>query len=195
MRFKLAILKIHDRLLGMSLLKNTLFALLLGPGAAFAQSQSIDEMLTELAKPDLENWQLIQERVLDAWSKSGSDTADLLLERGREAMEAKNYLAALEHLTALTDHAPDFAEGWNARATVYFHLDRYGQSIADVAKVLSLNPKHFGALSGLGIMLRELGQEKDALAAFRAAQEINPHWDSVNQAVEDLSKSIDGKTL
>jgi len=76
---------------------------------------------------------------------------DLLLQRGQDALEEENYQAAIEHFTALTDHAPQFAEAWNMRATAFFLIDEYGLSIEDISRTLALNPKHFGALSGCGI--------------------------------------------
>ena len=81
---------------------------------------------------------------------------DLLLQRGQEAMEAGDLDAAIEHFTALTDHAPDFAEGWNARATAFFQDERYGPALADIERTLALNPDHFGALMGLAMILEQL---------------------------------------
>jgi tetratricopeptide (TPR) repeat protein len=87
---------------------------------------------------------------------------DLLLQRGKDAMAAGDFPAAIEHLTALTDHAPDFAEGFNARATAYFQAGQLGPSIEDIARTLTLNPRHFGALSGLGMIFEDLGRPEKA---------------------------------
>ena len=84
-----------------------------------AQSPTLDELYAELADPVLESWEQVEQKIWSEWSKSGSPAMDLLLDRGRKAMEEGDWTAAIEHLTALTDHAPDFAEGWNARATAY----------------------------------------------------------------------------
>src|SRR5690606_3470319 len=100
--------------------------------------------------PDNAEWRLAEADILREWSKSGSPAMDLLLKRGREAMEAGDLKAAIEHLTALTDHAPEFAEGWNARATAYFLAGAFGPSVDDIRHTLALNPRHFGALAGLG---------------------------------------------
>ena len=94
---------------------------------------------------------------------------DLLLKRGREAMAAGRNDEAIEHFTALIDHDPDFAEGWNARATAYFNAGLLGPSVADIAETLKRNPKHFGALSGLGAIYEQLDRKDRALQVYRAA--------------------------
>ena len=120
---------------------------------------------------------------------------DLLLQRGREAMEAEDFEAAIEHLTALTDHAPDFAEGFNARATAYFHAEMYGPSLADIERTLALNPRHYGAMAGLGTIMMELGQEAKALEAFRKANALNPHRTDLIEAIKTLGPRYDGVEL
>ncbi|SPH18647.1 hypothetical protein DEA8626_02187 [Defluviimonas aquaemixtae] len=120
---------------------------------------------------------------------------DLLLKRGREAMEAGNLQAAIEHFTALTDHAPHFAEGWNARATAYYLDGEFGPSIADIQRTLALNDHHFGALSGLGMMLEELGRDDDALEIYRAARAIHPHLPNVIEAIQRLERKTAGTEL
>ena len=91
----------------------------------------------------------IENRIYALWSQSGSPSMDLLLTRGREALEAGDMVLAIRHFTALIDHAPDFAEGYNGRATAYFQLGRYGLSLEDIRQTLRLNPRHFAAMSGL----------------------------------------------
>jgi hypothetical protein len=84
-----------------------------------AAADAVDELLSELARPDLERWQRVERQIIGEWSKSGSAAMDLLLQRGRDALQEGDHEAAIEHLTALVDHAPDFAEGWHARATAF----------------------------------------------------------------------------
>ena len=91
------------------------------------------------------------------WDLSGSTTVDLLLRRGREAMEDEDLDAAIAHLTAVTDHAPDFAEGWHARATAFYMKDLFGPALADLEKALALNPDNYNAMFGLGVMFQEFG--------------------------------------
>jgi Flp pilus assembly protein TadD len=157
-----------------------------------AASVDMDGLYAELADPDNPAWERAQADILREWSKSGSATMDLLLKRGKDAMEAGDLPAAIEHLTALTDHAPDFAEGWNARATAYFMAGEFGPSLADIRKTLALNPHHFGALTGLGTILEQSGQPEEAMRAFRAALALNPHQENVTQALERLEKDAIG---
>jgi tetratricopeptide (TPR) repeat protein len=154
----------------------------------------LDALFADLQKPD-SDWEKTESRILEIWSHSGSPAMDLLLQRGVEAMDSGDYPKAIEHLSALIDHAPGFAEAWNARATAYFLIGEYGLSIADVQKTLALNPRHFGAFSGLGIMLEEMGDTKNALAAFKASQALQPHHQDINDAVKRLEKVVDGVEL
>jgi Flp pilus assembly protein TadD len=164
------------------------------PAIGTAQPTS-DELLDRLAQPDLRNWDVVEQQIYQAWSRSGSPSADYLLRQGRDALEAEDFAAAYDHLTALTDHAPDFAEGWNARATLLFHMGAYGPSIADIQRVLALEPRHFGALTGLGIMLEEMGEMEDALGAFRAAHAIHPHRPDIDDAITRIEQELEGRTL
>ena len=176
-------------------------AILLLGSVASAQSADTDggdrlsELRNRLADPGTTNWQLVEQEIVQRWSISGSATADLLLGRGMSAMRAGNIERAISHFTALIDHAPEFAEGWNARATAYFQAGQYGPSIADVQQVLVLNPNHFGALTGLGMMLEEMRELDDALVAYRAARAIHPHRPDIEGAVVRIEQALEGTAL
>ena len=157
--------------------------------------QRLDRLFAELADPANENWAYTEENIWIEWSKSGSPAMDLLLQRGRLAMAAGDFDAAIEHLTALIDHDPAFAEGWNARATAYFNAGLFGPSIEDVRHVLLLNPRHFGAMAGLGMMLEEMDDPKDAMAAYEAARAIHPRQAGVLDAIERLHRQLDGQDI
>lgn len=167
-------------------------------GLAIAQEDDtsrLSDLLAQLADPATEDWETVEDRIIDLWSRSGSRTADLLLQRGRDALEDEDYPAAIEHFTALTDHAPDFAEGWNMRATAFFLIGELGLSVEDIGRALAYNPDHFGALNGLGVVLEQLGRDKDALVAYRAAAALNPHRERLQDAIERLSKAVDGVNI
>lgn len=164
-------------------------------GSALAQSADMDELYRRLADPENREWALAQSDILREWSKSGSPAMDLLLKRGQDAMAAGDLPSAIEHLTALTDHAPDFAEGWNARATAYFLAGEYGPSIADIRVTLALNPHHFGALAGLGQIFEQIGRPDDALRAYEAALAIHPHMEAIRQAADRLTREAQGTDL
>lgn len=160
-----------------------------------AQAADLDSLFAELKDADDAEAARLEREIWNEWSKSGSPAMDLLLKRGRDAMAAGDTQAAIEHLTALTDHAPDFAEGWNARATAYFQAGELGPSVNDIAKTLTLNPRHFGALSGLGMIFEQLDQPEKALEAYKAALAIHPHLQGVIEAVERLEKDTAGTDL
>ena len=158
-------------------------------------AQILDRLFSELADPANDNWQYTEQNIWIQWSKSGSPAMDLLLERGRQAMATGDYAGAIEHLTALIDHDPEFAEGWNARATAYFQAGLFGPSIEDVRHVLLLNPRHFGAMAGLGMMLEDIDKPRDALAAYEAARAIHPRQPGVLDAIARLHKQLDGQDI
>ncbi len=145
------------------------------------------------AEPDADAAGEIENQILDVWLASGSDTVDLLMGWTLQAMERKQYPRALDFLDRIILMEPAYVEGWNKRATVHFLMDDYGKSIADIGKVLELEPRHFGALSGLGIMFRSLGEEERAKAAFRAALALDPHLTNVREELEALEAETAGK--
>lgn len=167
---------------------------LLSTGAVSAQDAAgeprIERLLGELAEPDRPDWEQIEAEIIRLWTRSGSDAMDLLLRRGNEAMEAENYELALEHFGALTDHAPAFAEGWNARATAYFLLGEYALAMADIERALALNPNHFGALSGLGYIFDRTGDPAMALKALRAAEALNPNREDLQRTIARLEQQM-----
>jgi len=163
-----------------------------------AQEQTREARLAALfeslkAETDADAAGEIENEILDVWLASGSDTVDLLMDWTLQAMESKQYPRALDFLDRIILMEPTYVEGWNKRATIHFLMDDYGKSIADIGKVLELEPRHFGALSGLGIMFRSLGDEERAKAAFRAALDVDPHLDNVREELESLESETAGE--
>lgn len=156
---------------------------------AAADAAKLDGLFAELAEPGREDWEKIEGEINRLWSRSGSPAMDLLLRRGNEALAEEDYPTALEHFSALVDHAPDFAEGWNARATTYYMMGEYTLSIADVGHVLALNPRHFGALSGLAFMYEQMDQPELALKALHMVQALNPNKPEINSAATRLERA------
>ena len=172
-----------------------ILALFAAARPAAAQTEELDQLFEELRQAGEDDWQAVENRIWQAWSHSGSDSMDLLLERGRAAMRAGELDKAIEHLSALIDHAPDFAEGWNARATAYFMKEEYGLSVADIERVLALNPRHFGALSGLGMIYERLDLDEAALRAYRAAIAVHPFRPDLKEAIKRLEARTGGTSL
>jgi tetratricopeptide (TPR) repeat protein len=172
-----------------------LFPILLGLSAVPAVGAELDTLFDKLLLAEPREAGRLERQIRREWSKSGSAAMDLLLQRGRDAMEAGETQAAIEHFTALIDHAPDFAEGWNARATAYFQAGLFGPSVADIQQALRLNPRHFGALVGFGRILEETEQPERALLVYQSALAIHPFLDGVSEAVERLQTDAAGQEM
>jgi tetratricopeptide (TPR) repeat protein len=172
-----------------------LLVLLTGTAVMAEDSAKLDGLFDRLKTAGAAEAGRIESEIWIEWSKSGSPALDLLLQRGRDAMAIGDTALAIEHFTAIIDQDPSFAEGWNARATAFYQAGEFGPSIADIAKVLQLNPRHFGALSGLGTMLEEAGNPERALEVYKAALNIHPQMQSVIEAVERLETQATGQEL
>lgn len=172
-----------------------ILAILTSASISMADTAKLDDLFTRLATAEEAAAGRIEQEIWIEWSKSGSPAMDLLLQRGRDAMAAGDLTTAVDHFTALIDHAPDFAEGYNARATAYFQEGQFGPSVADIAKTLSLNPRHFGAMAGFGMILEQTNQPDRALEVYTAALAIHPHLAGVLEAVERIKTEAHGRDL
>lgn len=166
------------------------------PAALSAQDKTdMDALFAQLAKPEGEAWRIAEADILREWSQSGSAAMDLLLKRGEEALDAGNTDAAIGHLTALTDHAPDFATGWQTRSTAYALIGQYGPAVSDLARALELEPRHFGALTQMGFMFEEMGDNERALSAYKESLKIHPHQQEVKDGIARLEKLLSGTEI
>jgi tetratricopeptide (TPR) repeat protein len=160
-----------------------------------ADEARIDDLLQQLRDANADNYQKIETAILEEWGKTGSPAMDLLVKRGDDALAAGDPAAALEHFSALVDHAPDFAEGYASRATAYYLLDQFGPALDDARQALVLNPRHFAVLRGFGIMLEELNRPSDALEVYRQVLVMDPAAQDVIDAVDRLELQLEGQTL
>ena len=147
------------------------------------------------AAPDEASAKHVEARIWALWLQTPSDTAALLMMRAKAAMDAQQIDVALKLLDAVVKLRPDYVEGWNRRATLYYLKNDYGHSLQDIEQVLVREPRHFGALAGLGMIMQDLGDEKRALDAFRKALAINPHLDKVPELVKALSEKVEGRDI
>ena len=131
--------------------------------------------------------------LLHTYSESGSDTADLLLRRARQAIGVENYSDALKILDATIALLPDWAEGWNARATARYLDDDYKGSMADIAQTLKRDPNHIGALMGMGMILEAREKREEALKVYERVLEIAPHWRNAQEAADKLKAALAGE--
>lgn len=158
-------------------------------------SERLDELYQNLLDADEANYLQIEQQIVAEWEKSGSPAMDLLLRRGHEALDANAPEVAVEHFTALLDHAPGFAEGYYGRATAYYLLGLVGPALADVGEALRLNPRHFEAMRGLAVVMQDLGRKEDALELYNMILEISPKSVETQEAVDFLTLELEGQSL
>ena len=145
--------------------------------------------------PDETSAKNIEDRIWALWLASGSDTCNLLMNRVKEAVDAEKYDLALKLLDAIIEIRPSYVEAWNRRATVFFLKKDYARALADIRQVLKREPRHFGALTGLGAIMQVIGEDKHALAAYRRAQEIDPHLKGIDDKIKTLADKVEGRDI
>jgi tetratricopeptide (TPR) repeat protein len=145
--------------------------------------------------PDESSAKAIEDRIWALWMASGSDTCNILMSRAKMAADGQDYGLAIKLLDAVVELRPDYVEGWNRRATVYYLQKDYAHSLADIRQVLAREPRHFGALSGLGAIMQEIGDDKHALEAYRRALAVDPHLEHVGEVVKTLSEKVEGRAI
>jgi tetratricopeptide (TPR) repeat protein len=147
------------------------------------------------AAPDETSAKHVEARIWAIWLQTPSDTVALLMTRAKAAMDAQNSDVALKLLDSVVKLRPDYVEGWNRRATLYYLRNDYARSLQDIEQVLAREPRHFGALAGLGMIMQDLGDEKRALDAFRRALAVNPHLEKVPELVKTLTEKVEGRDI
>ena len=147
------------------------------------------------AAPDEASARHVEARIWAIWIQTPSDTASLLMARAKTAVDAKKIEVAIKLLDAVIKLRPDYIEAWNRRATLYYMQNDYGRSLADIREVLIREPRHFGALAGLGMIMQEVGDEKRALEAYRKALAVNPHLEKIPEQVKALTEKVEGRDI
>jgi len=178
--------------------KYTVTAFLIGVGfslPATAQNAEIDTLYQQLQNADAESYAAIERQIVAEWERSGSPAMDLLLRRGQDALDDGTPDVAVQHFSALVDHAPEFSEGYFGRATAYYLLDLPGPALDDIRTTLRLNPRHFEAMRGFAIILTELDRTTDALKIYEMILEISPQSQEAQHAVAGLMLQLEGQAL
>lgn len=165
-----------------------------GPGWAVNEAR-LDDLYMQLKDADRAEAIRLAREIERERSNSGSPAMNLLLKRGEDALEAGDLEAALNHFTALTDHAPEFAEGWHRRAQVFVAMEMYGPAVADLDRVLEVRPRHYDAIATLGGILVQINKPELAKEAFEEALAIHPHHPEVQEALEFLGPHVGGTQL
>src|SRR4030081_66315 len=147
------------------------------------------------AAPDEASAKHVEARIWALWMQTPSDTAALLMARSKAAMDAKQIDVALKLLDAGVKLRREYVEAWNRRATLYYMQNDYTRSLEDIEQVLSREPRHFGALAGLGMIMQDLGDDRRALDAFRKALAVNPHLEKVAELVKSLTEKVEGRDI
>ncbi|MYE02238.1 MAG: tetratricopeptide repeat protein [Alphaproteobacteria bacterium] len=176
------------------------FALLLALSGGMAAADQNDPELSALfarLQQDLtpEEAAEVDRRIWLLWLHSEDKTVNRLMAQGMIAMQRGALDRALDRFNDIVERAPDFAEGWNKRATVLYMMGRHRESVADVQQVLNLEPRHYGALSGLGMILVALGREEDALEWLGRALELNPYLDGIRVLSDRIGERLKGKRI
>ena len=166
------------------------------PAAAMQDDVRLDGLFARLhTTSDPAAADEVAAQIWKIWTRHGTEEVDVVMAHGIVAMNTGNLQRALQAFDVVVNLAPDFAEGWNKRATVFFYMRNYEASIGDIKRTLALEPRHFGALSGLGLVTTALGDDKAALKAFESALEVNPHMPHARQRVKELRTKIKGKRI
>ena len=144
---------------------------------------------------EAEDAKVVTSAIERLWLRSGSDTVDLLMARTAKLLEDEKYDLALNILDSIIELAPDYAEGGTRRAAVVFAKKEFGQSLENLRHALAIDPSHYKAIQGLGLLMQELGEKEAALKAFRRLLKVHPHLEEALQAVKDLSRDVEGQGI
>ena len=145
--------------------------------------------------PDDASSKSIEERIWALWLVSKSDTTNLLMTRVKTAMDGEDLDLAIKLLDSIIKLRPDYTEAWNRRATAYYMKKDFNRSLADIQQVLAREPRHFGALAGLGLIMQDLGEEKRALDIYRRALSIHPRLPRVPDLIKSLTEKVEGRDI
>jgi len=136
-----------------------------------------------------------EEAIREIWLDSGSPGIDLLMARGFDALREEDYDRAYFYFDEVVTLAPGFAEGWDKRAAVHYIRENYAEALQDIEQVLRLEPRHYQAMAGLGVILEELGDKKGALDAFRRALALNPWLTNITERIGPLEIEVEGRGI
>jgi tetratricopeptide (TPR) repeat protein len=145
--------------------------------------------------PDDVTAKAIEGRIWALWTATRSDTTSLLMSRAQNAIEANDLDLAVKLLDAVIKIKPKYIEAWNRRATIYYTEKDYGRALADIREVLRREPRHFGALSGLGLIMQEIGDDKQALEVYRRTLAIYPRLPRIPDIVKTLQEKVEGRDI
>jgi tetratricopeptide (TPR) repeat protein len=163
------------------------------PALADQDDPRLDALFRRLqSASDAGEARTLEQRIWRVWLEADDAGLNLLMQQGIAAMQSRQYATALQAFDRMVEQAPEFAEGWNKRATVHFLMGNWRASVGDIRRTLALESRHFGALFGLGLIYDALEQPAAALRSFEAALALNPQSESTRQKVEELRQQLRG---
>ncbi len=166
------------------------------PGKTLAEKRAarLDELFSQLKRESNPmKASRIASQIQTQWQNSGSASIDLMMDWASKAMEDKKYSVAADFLDQVIVMKPDYAEGWNRRATLNYVINDYGRAMADIQKTLELEPRHFGAMAGMASILKETGRKEAALGAFEQVLKIYPMLRQAQKEVGELADELTGQ--
>ena len=167
-----------------------------GDDAAVAREEMLDVLFERLAAAgSASEARAFEEAIRAIWLDSGSPSIDLLMTRGFDALREDDFDRAYFYFDEVVTLAPEFAEGWAKRAAVHYIREDYAQALRDIEQVLRLEPRHYQAMAGFGIILEELGDKKGALEAFRRALALNPWLENIGERIAPLELEVEGRGI
>ncbi|TPN00428.1 hypothetical protein FKO01_50565 [Mesorhizobium sp. B2-3-3] len=166
------------------------------PAAPMTKQVRLDKLFADLKRERNEKAaERIAGNIWNEWFRSGSASIDLMMQWSQKAIENHKFDVALDFLDQVVTLQPTYAEGWNRRATVHFMMKNYGKSMADIEHTLKLEPRHFGALSGLAQIMTLTGHKQSALEAWQKVLAIYPMMRSAQDQVATLSEELAGEGI
>jgi tetratricopeptide (TPR) repeat protein len=166
------------------------------PPVATTREARLDQLFVDLKRERNEKAaERIAARISNEWVQSGSASIDLMMQWSQKAVEEKKFDVALDFLDQVVTLQPAYAEGWNQRATVHFMMNNFGKSMSDIDRTLQLEPRHFGALSGLAQIMAVTGHKQSALEAWQRVLGIYPMMRSAQDQVGTLSEELAGEGI
>ena len=161
-----------------------------------ARAERLERLFAELKKAVTHQEAApIAARIQRQWARSGSATIDLLMQRAADSMTKKDNAAAMDVLDQTIVLDPDYAEAWNRRATLNFTMDQWGKSLADIEQTLRREPRHWGALMGLAMILEQTGHKDKALATYMKVLDVYPALDSAQKSAGRLADELTGPEI
>ncbi|MBA1141144.1 tetratricopeptide repeat protein [Mesorhizobium neociceri] len=166
------------------------------PPVAATKEARLDQLFADLKRERNERAaERIAGRIWGEWFQSGSASIDLMMQWSQKAMDDQKFDVALDFLDQVVILQPKYAEGWNRRATVHYMMKNFGKSMSDIDQTLQLEPRHFGALSGLAQIMAATGHKQSALEAWQKVLAIYPMMRSAQDQVATLSEELAGEGI